>query len=179
MYVDEPIIFIDIDGVTGDLQNHLEAYTGKELRDFSQTTSFAKLLGMTNHELAHYLDNSDFWESVPLTLWAYELVSFCDSFYKTYFLTTIISPFGNAGRVQWLQKHFPIHYEEGRYIFAHHKWLLARSNRCLIDDYEKNVRLWSKADGCPILFPADWNHLKHIKDPLDYIKGALEDFQIF
>jgi len=170
-------IFIDIDGVVGDLHNHIEKEFNTKLNNFSKTKSFAKLLGFTPQAFANKLDSITFWKNVPLKAGAHNFVNHLMKItFNCYFCTTIISPRGNAGRALWIKKHFSEFYENKRFIFSHHKWLLADAHSILIDDYEKNIRKFQEAGGYGILYPAPWNRYGGFD--VNFVKFELDNILI-
>lgn len=72
----------------------------------------------------------------------------------------------------WLSKHFGLKHD--RMIPTPHKELMARQDRILIDDYDRNVDAWVKEGGKGIIFPAYHNRFWTVTDPMPYVLGRME-----
>lgn len=60
------------------------------------------------------------------------------------------------GKIIWLQDRFGKPF--CNYVITNQKYLLARSETILIDDFEKNCDAFTASEGRAVLFPRPWNH---------------------
>jgi len=136
-----------------------------------------KLLGMTKSDFWHAIHRhgETFWAILEPYPWAYELISLCQSVARgnvALVTTPSESPYSAAGKLQWIERHFPELHNS--YYLCHDKSKLAARGRLLIDDNDDNCSAWSAAGGVAFLWPQPWNQ-KHGLTPgrLDYFKAFL------
>lgn len=65
------------------------------------------------------------------------------------------TPSSLTGKVQWLHHRFGDKFND--YVITHHKYLLARPEAVLVDDYQKNVDDFQRNGGHAVLVPRPWN----------------------
>lgn len=81
------------------------------------------------------------------------------------------SPNGYAAKKIWLDKYVG----EVQLIVGSQKQLLARKDRLLIDDYDKNIDMFRREGGCCLVFPQPWNCMAGQADRrLTYVEHRLE-----
>jgi 5'(3')-deoxyribonucleotidase len=76
--------------------------------------------------------NVSFWENLSKLPWADDLVELCMRLYEVHILTTPAVPECVPGKMQWLHRWYPS-LADGA-IHTSEKYLLAQSNRVLVDD---------------------------------------------
>lgn len=123
------IIFLDIDGVVADFENHWQS-----------------------NKWGH-LNISDlpreFWETIPLFDYSKEFYKQLSAIAPVVFLS---SPSSNpecvAGKHFWIEKHF----NTRDFLLGGCKWACAHNNSILIDDSQKKIEKFALAGGHTILF---------------------------
>jgi hypothetical protein len=65
-----------------------------------------------------------------------------------------------AGKVDWIHAHFP-EWMHRSYAITPRKWFFAQPGSLLVDDNEKNCRLFRKNGGRALLVPRPWNRYCH------------------
>ncbi len=118
-----------------------------------------------------------FWTELPELPWAKELHTELQKRGDIRFVTKPMPhPACLSGKLKWLRK-FTDNPKFVDMIPTHEKHLLARPDRILIDDCEKNCDLFYRENGQAILFPRHWNKdhklehkcLEHTLNKLDTI----------
>lgn len=141
-----PVIFLDIDGVIGDFDTHIE------------TQNKRKPDGRINHDA---LDHA-WWVSMPVFAGAKDFHTALTQLAEVKFLTgPMVSVDCFGGKAAWIsQKFLP---ERGKWaltdlIICHskRKSLLAGPSRILIDDSAENIASWTAAGGIGILHKGDF-----------------------
>ena len=108
----------------------------------------------------------DDWASVPETPEFPWLLEQCERLVGRENIIIATSPTKDpdcaAGKVQWIQKHFPP-WMHRQYAITPRKWFFARPDALLVDDSEANTDLFERAgsDGRVVLVPRPWNRLRH------------------
>jgi len=86
------------------------------------------------------------------------------------------SPPSNDGAVDgkrdWIRKHLGNSAVRQAH-FCNEKHAIANPNLILIDDNDKNLRLWRANGGQAILFPRPWNKGHDIDNPLSFVARCL------
>lgn len=125
-----PILFLDMDGVIA----YLDDYKNRQ-----------------------HWDDPLFWECLPKTYWADDLVRTGIAYCHTYILTT---PYGSAsiiGKHDWILRWYP--ELATRVIYTDHKHLFAGHGRVLVDDDHDACKMFRSFGGIafevsnPIRFP--------------------------
>lgn len=159
-------IFIDMDGVVADFTKAALALHSIEedpwtKKDNLGVYSMEKLLNISTNDFWKKIDKAtcSFWRNLPLTEDAESLMAIIRNSFeedKIFFLSSpAMDPSCYKGKVEWIRKHYPKF--ERRLILTSHKYLLAREDRILIDDADKNINLWIAAGGKGIIVPRPWN----------------------
>lgn len=82
-----------------------------------------------------------------------------------------------AGKFMWMQSNMEFWYRD--FFITPNKEMLAPSRngekRILIDDSEKNCKLFEEHGGIAILYPRPYNELKDIDDPFRHVTSAYEE----
>jgi 5'(3')-deoxyribonucleotidase len=157
-------IFLDMDGVLSDFVGQCEkVFETKIYEMFDKPEgvpgySVPELLGITMEEFWEKIDDHDeFWPDMPMYPWAQELYAYCLELGETFILST---PSENPGSLMdkrlWLTNNFGITHPE-KYIFTGAKYLLAKPDCLLIDDYDSHCEKFNAAGGMVVLFPRPWN----------------------
>jgi hypothetical protein len=137
-------IFLDLDGVLADFEGELPAdkYTAD------------------GHVKWDEFDH-EWWAKQPICPGAKEFYDAAKKMGKVKFLTApMLNVDSYTGKVEWIQNFVP---ERGKFILrdmilcpARDKFLLARPDRILVDDREKNIAQWTAAGGIGILHKGDF-----------------------
>jgi hypothetical protein len=176
------MILLDVDGVLADTVGALVAYHDDRDPDVRGwwprgEYSIEKVLGLTAAELWGPCGRG-FWATLPMTSHALELIELCRSWPGGFMLAT--SPLSGehagpcvAGKLAWIQRHFGEGFRD--YMIGSNKHVMARHpGAILIDDFEGNVDKFNDHGGRGILFPAPWNKLHSIANPLAHVRQMLE-----
>lgn len=114
----------------------------------------------------------DFWETIPKTKEADEILSVCKKHFgnEVYLLTKPPrNPLAYAGKAKWVCEHFPKMY---RYLFVGpKKYAFAHPGSVLVDDNEENCDLFmnppnNKPGGTAVILPRRGNKLYHLEGQL-------------
>lgn len=169
------MIFLDVDGVVCDFASRFYEVHGRPDLNYKTAKSydFSDTLGITYEQAWSHpvVASFEFWRDLPKLPWADDLIRVVnDTGERIVFLTQPIrSPMCSAGKKAWLDKHFP----DIPFFIGNKKALLARRGLTLIDDYTKNVDAWNASEGRGILFPAPYNSLGYMEDPVSYLESVL------
>ncbi len=90
----------------------------------------------------------------------------------------VFRPQAHSGRLRWIRNYCPDFYQRKAFISIQDKSLLAKKDKILIDDYDKNCSKFMKAGGWAICFMADWNPLSR-GNPIETLKMDLERILIY
>ena len=175
---DKLTVLLDMDGVITNIVSGIELLYDTKF-DFTKGESrFTKLLGITMAELSLDLNQSKFWTDLRPTKYMHEIFQILIEyglFSRTILCTQgIFMPEAHAGRLRWIQHHCPEFWIRKAYISIQDKSMLAKGDKLLIDDYDKNCSNFMKAGGWAIEFMADWNPLQ-IGNPVDRLRSELEN----
>ena len=150
---EEPVLFIDMDGV---------------IADFDRSHHFVG--GRERERHPHEMYEEGFFESLPVVRGArYAIRALLDSKkYKIYILSKPVrhSPLSYSEKSAWIWKHFP---ELGEFIIlSQNKTLLSGPNRILIDDsLNEWGEPWQQAGGQFVHFDYEKNHEKQWRSILE------------
>lgn len=173
-------IFLDLDGVITDLiKSIMIKYNIKKWPKGNY--GIASILNISEQALWRSL-TVDFWANLDFTSEGRDLL-FNLAAYDTFFVTTPVpvskSIHGSiqsiVGKYLWLNKYARSWMTQEKVIFTLRKKLLAKENHVLIDDNNRNCRMFTKAGGHSILFPQIWNNnINFIDNKLDYVMSEIE-----
>lgn len=180
-------ILLDIDGVIADTLRELCEYFNVDLKDLERrekplSPHFEDLLGVDRKKIDDI--SAEFWASVRLMPWAYELVDlfkFVFGIDNVVFCTSPgrLDPSSNffknitRGKEIWVSRNFPEF--RTRVVFCYCKWYLASPKHILVDDREDQISPFIKNGGYGILFPAIYNSkYRFSKDPMSYMYSKIE-----
>ena len=125
------------------------------------------------------LDNERFWAELPWMKDGERVMRLVEPL-RPCILSTVVVPAGYAGKSKWLEKNYPA-VLSGRVLFSAAssgntgpaKRFCAHPGAVLIDDTELVCKQFEEAGGEAILYPAPWNSMKHIDDPIGYLMARL------
>lgn len=120
----------------------------------------AKVIGISDAEFWAGIDGDGFgfWSDLRPYPWAGPLVADLEDLGDVFVLSSPSrSHYSAAGKVVWLQRHFPQLATPGRWIFTERKDLVAAPGRILVDDNPVNVDAWRNRGGDAALFGQPWN----------------------
>ncbi len=169
-------VFIDLDGVLADFHTSAMRIHGRmdALKAWPPGEwDIEKVVGCTVDEFWKKIDDDhSFWPWLEPTAWKDELLAMSASFFdRMSFLTSPSRhPLCFSGKRAWAIRHLP---ENANLILCKTKDLIAREDRLLIDDSDKNVKAWEGAGGKAILFPRMWNAL-HEKSAIPMVHVGME-----
>lgn len=153
-------LFLDMDGVIVAFDRGIIDFLGLDTTEeaFQMWNDIYNYTDLTPSEFWHELDAS-FWEAMEPTPEADTILSMVDEF-KPVLLSML--PLTNRaeachGKVNWIRKHMPDYYNEGRFLIGGTKHQLAGPGKMLIDDSQANCEDWSEHGGHAILVPRPWN----------------------
>lgn len=164
-------IFLDLDGVLADFVGHVDAILGGPPRGVTWGRTEEDWWAAYGEALHKSCFGQRFWETIPLTSEAMEIVAAA----KQYGELCILTAFGNfegciAGKQAWAQQYFPeIPLVMGN---AGSKHFLSHSRAVLIDDKTSNVVEFRREGGSAFLFPRPWNlqHSNHaVRDMTEFL----------
>lgn len=111
------------------------------------------------------MNHADFWANLDPYPWLDQLAAKVKE-YDTIILSHAVNPDCMVGKIQWLRKYLPWLADDA--IFTKDKHLLAKANRCLLDDSEVNCSAFIQNGGDAMLFPQRWNAFWELADsPLE------------
>lgn len=176
-------IFLDLDGVLVDfVSSALRLFDAEDIEIPEGNDNIPEWLGISVNEFYKRIDaaGSAFWAEMEPYPWTEELIDYVSSIADWSILTSpTISPSCAKGKIAWLNKHLTRNgYSPRNFFISPQKHLLARPDRLLIDDMERNVKSFSEAGGLTITFPRPWNsQCDFTHSPLGYTKVQLEQIQ--
>jgi hypothetical protein len=136
--------------------------------------SFYKLEDMYNRKIDISDYDSTWWAALPRTPFASDLVeAVLDTGYPVRVLTKACSPASAAGKIRWMQEHFPRFNNIA--VIVGDKAQYAKSLDILIDDYRLNISEWILAGGYGITVPQPWNGLT--VDVMEHVEGMLRGYR--
>lgn len=171
------MIFLDLDGVLADF---VTAACNIHRRPFYKALEwdFFKEWGYNDDQFWDPINNlgKNFYQfHVHPYPWAYALWNEVRATGEEVVILTNSSDNGPGmvGKMAWIQNHLA-GIKGNEVIFCAKKHLLARPDRLLIDDNEKNIMDFEAAGGRGILFPRPWNSNHELADdPLSFLKSKL------
>lgn len=176
-------ILLDLDGVLSDFLT-LALQKIEATRDdgtppltpasYAVTGKFniAEVYGMTMEDFWETLEKGDqFWCNMKPFPWASHLVSWLETIAP---VTICTSPSLHeacpAQKLKWANKHLGL--RSNAMMIGGRKYLMAKPENLLIDDYPKNVDAFKAAGGQAIQVPSNWN-----TNPLTFeiVRKAIEE----
>lgn len=98
----------------------------------------------------------EFWINLQVYPYFEEMYTKLQAWGEVFFVT---SPAWCAeaaqGKIIWLQNRFGKPFRN--YVITNQKYLLARDDTILIDDFDRNCEAFNAAEGRAVLFPRPWN----------------------
>lgn len=193
-------VFLDMDGVLVDfIGKALSVYSEYEQEQYgfqepppnpfkadvflhnwpSSEWDICKVLDMEQNEfwaMIHRWNNGTFWESLEPYHWALQLIVAANRIGEVRLLT---SPSNHPTCYSGKKITRDTYFSSTPIFLCEEKYLLAGSNRLLIDDNDQNIELFREAGGDAILFPRVWNANHEWKDsPMVYVGMELEKLNI-
>ena len=169
-------ILVDMDGVMSNFfESAMNIWEDKMPKKFpSGEWDFPEVLGVSNNQFWQRIDDTqNFWENLEPYPWLHELLDYLNSLKLPWTVATSPNkdPGCPTGKIKWLRKHISPNFKS--YMIGSQKELMANPNTILLDDTPKKIKAFSTAGGCGVLWPAPWNRLSHIKNPIPYIKSVV------
>lgn len=158
------LCFLDMDGVIADFvgsccrAHDLETPYGKQ--NNMGIFEMEDCWGMTQEQFWAPLANVAFWENLPKTPEADELVAYLIKIFGEENICILTNPSSYDGSIggkkTWMENNFP--QFEKQMLFGSAKKFLAGRERFLVDDRDKNLDAFRDAGGTAICVPRLWNH---------------------
>jgi len=173
-------IFLDMDGVLVNFDQGVRDQFKVDWYPGEFKINYQKEFGMSKDLFWSILDNERFWAELPWTTHGEAVMRLVENL-RPCILSTVVVPSAFAGKYQWLQKNFPSPLKDSRVLFTSamigethdSKRHCAGPGSILIDDNEAMCKNWEDAGGEAILYPAAWNSMEHITDPVGYLMARL------
>lgn len=147
-------IFLDMDGVIVDfvggvckLVNYTDSWIPGEY-------DLAKVL---RNNIWDIIDKTDmeWWSNLDKTTDADAIINAVEKYDYYICSSPTCSPLCAAGKLLWIQKHYP--KLARKYVLTPHKHLLATRDSLLIDDSDVQCQNWTNNGGLAYLIPRMWN----------------------
>lgn len=177
------VIYLDLDGVLADFcysVSEVARKHGLSPPDEYHSYDVHIELGIDKSTLWEWIEEEgvDFWVNMPITSYGKQLHTIlwqAYGFHVMFVTARFTSKYAIEGTVEWIKKHFG---EDALYFltFARAKHLLASSKSILIDDFYKNLELFTKFGGNSVSAPTSYNNSQHNNDPLTYILNEVEKY---
>jgi len=175
-------VILDMDGVMVDLHKGLARWLRFDMADY--TPGEYDLWKVYPHHMKGFSWDDlgeNFWANIEPTSEASQIMQMIHG-HNSFVFTCPINFYDNKpikgameGKLRWLQKYMPIHFEEGRYLFGRHKHFIVNSDMILIDDHDEYVNAFNAAGGRAILFPRLWNSEHENADKgMELVKAVFE-----
>jgi len=179
------MIMCDVDGIIADFDEGARRAHGISLeRDNASRApgvwGMAEAWGITLKEFWSKLDNYEFWSSVPEFEGGFEFIKALRELGPVSFVTQPSrSPGACTGKIEWLQKRYS--QEIPLYLTMGPKWVMAKAENLLIDDWDLNIERWRGAGGPAIKFPRRWNSdhqlAEGVTDLYDYVLEKVRSYK--
>lgn len=180
------MIILDLDGVFADFANAAAALHGKWGTKITKWDFFIDW-GLTPEKFWKKITNEGeaFYSEMVLPYpWAKELLLAVQETDEFVVMSSPAcgTPMGYGSKKLWVDKYLQPHVVDPiRVIAGSEKWLLAGSDRLLIDDYDQNIKDFREAKpvgGYAMTFPQLWNvNRQQANDGIGYAKGQLEQWK--
>ena len=180
-------IYLDLDDVCNTLSMHFLSLVGCKISptDYSEypitgnvdlTLVANKLLGgeyFTRPSFWSWFNRQD-WAGVPESPQYPWVLEQCERLVGRENIIIATSPTKDpacaAGKVDWIHAHFP-EWMHRSYAITPRKWFFAQSGSLLVDDNEKNCRLFRRYGGQALLVPRPWNRLHRCSTSMYLVEG--------
>lgn len=176
----EPLIFLDMDGVLCDFVSAALSAHGVTFGAKSYPPGefcLEKIIGCNTKEFWRRVDFAGeyFWENLDPYPWAEVLFRELQQVGEVIIATSPSrSPASYAGKQRWL-RHMGMHGVQS--MFGSRKYLMAKPGRVLVDDAEHNVTPWIAEGGQAVMVPQPWNHAKPTDDIVSHVLSHLLEAQ--
>ena len=173
-------LLLDLDGVlvklsAGICRHYNKPWPYTENRQYPW--KIAPEIGMTDPEVWDSL-SYEFWRDLEPFPHMKEFVGLLEERFGAENICLLTAPIEGRhcmdGKRAWIRKHLPAYSQ--RFLIGTGKFFCAAPNHALIDDREKNVKLFKKAGGQALLVPAPWNH-RFSEAPLEALKTWLKQVE--
>lgn len=160
-------VILDLDGCCSNFFIDALSLLNKKFRpnspltaeEYRQNPSFdmAEKFGISQGEFWKTIEaNQYFWCGMTPFPWAKQLYDLLSEFAPvTIGSSPSLNPRCIPDKLEWLNKHLGV--KSDSCIFGGRKYLMARPDTLLIDDYPKNVKEFIEAGGKAVLIPSSWN----------------------
>lgn len=170
-------VLLDMDGVLADWHTAACRACGIERPEslIHKGWALAETLGITEDVLWARVDSCEtFWRDLEPYPWVHELVELCQMYGEVTIATSPAwKPSCASQKIEWLREQFGDRFSS--FMIGRKKHLMARPNAVLIDDWDKNVKLFRDHGGYAITFPRPWNSMHAQSDnPVAHVKLMLE-----
>lgn len=165
-----PKCYLDLDGVLTDFVGELSRQMSIDFFDlFSDSDGAIKHLDvfLTDRndriKLDKLLNDRKFWENLPFTNEAPEILSLCEEWFGDKNVYIFSDPAGRpeaaAGKLAWVIKRLPGYVN--RFLLGHCKYVCSNVRSVLIDDNDDHIKEFERNGGYGILVPRPWNTSKN------------------
>lgn len=171
-------ILLDMDGVLVDFSGAACALHGKPGTEILSWDMWNYLGLETEDDFWGKIDavGVDFWTGLNKYPWFDQLFALLSGYPWTIATTPSKDPTSAYGKRVWLGQQFGRDFTN--YMLGKQKHLLAKPGVLLIDDSDKNIRLFREAGGKAILFPQPWNHNRSLTgDRIEYVRSQLNIYR--
>lgn len=166
----------DMDGCLCDFVSHALATHGRKEVKIT-TWNIEDHLGITAEMFQEPIQKrgAGWWRQIPELPWYKDVIRLSKKHSDEMFICSSPHVFeeSETGKRKWVRDRLGKSFDN--FVFTNHKHLLASPTTILIDDSEKNCAAFDERDGISILFPAAWNRLGEMKNPIPYLERQLED----
>jgi hypothetical protein len=180
-------IYLDLDDVCNTLSPFLLRWLNVpvEPTDYSRYPGRMDIVPAANRLLGQRrYTRKTFWEAIPRRAWVecpesdffHWLLRACKRITgRSIYIATATTkdPDCLAGKLEWIHAHFP-KWMHRQYFITPRKWKLGKPGSLLIDDNEKNCRLFEEAGGLAIRVPRPWNDAAAFS-PREYLEPRLKN----
>jgi 5'(3')-deoxyribonucleotidase len=168
-------IFLDLDGVLADWSTAAIRACGQVPHEVFAawppgTAELSDVLDISPEEMWSHVhrEGEAFWANLEPYPWTHEVFRLCSDLAPTTILTSpSLEPCSLSGKAVWMRRHFGPKFRD--FLIGPDKRACARARAVLIDDSEKNCEAFERAGGRAIAFPALWNPVGDMRDPLPYL----------
>ncbi len=176
-------ILLDMDGVLADfftvaLRELNRKYPDRAISidEYRKNPTFdiAEKFKISNTEFWTALNYIGFWSNLPLFNHAKNLFGALKEIAPVTIASSPCSSNFNCvpEKLIWLKRHFGLTSSEC--LFGSRKYLMARPDTLLVDDYNKNTTEFQENGGKAILIPSNWNYNIEKIDIVEYVKREIQ-----
>lgn len=169
------LILVDMDGVLADFVGSALKIFGRDKSVIQKNYNIHLWLNVCSTEFWSRLQaTEDFWLNLKPLPWAIDLINTLSQEAPVMIASSpSLDPDCLRQKLLWLEKHIGGKLVRN-YFFTTHKHLLGKKGRVLVDDYYMNCLGFEEQGGSSILFPAAWNSIGEVKDPVGYTLKELD-----